>query len=191
MLNSGANSLRRVEGEGSFLGGRLRDIPTPDAQLSALNLSSREAELWGEGGSQVETGSGVGMECPAGTVCDQRPFALSYSTRAGRAGQRLRRQLLGSRAGAAVATRGARRLRSPAGEARRPPLSCCRGRPGPQEAGAIVRPEPGTAPPEATFARPELPSLAGIFAWDGGVTAVATAFLPQCIPLCMKIYYHF
>lgn len=171
------------------------DIPTPDAQLSALNPSSREAELWGEGGSQVATGRGVGMECPAGTVCDQRPFALSYSTRAGRAGQRLGRQLLGSRAGAAVATRGARRLRSPAGEARRPPLSCCRGGPGPQEAGAIVRPQPGTASPEATFARPELPSLAGIFAWDGGVTAVATALTAtvhsimyeNILPLLIKV----
>lgn len=92
------------------------------SQLLALNPNSRGAELWGVEGSQFRVG-GRGRVCLAGAAYHQSPFALSFSTRAGQAGQRLGRQLLGSRAGAAAATWGARRLRGPAGEARRPPLS--------------------------------------------------------------------
>uniref|UniRef100_A0A8C6EQS1 Uncharacterized protein n=1 Tax=Marmota marmota marmota TaxID=9994 RepID=A0A8C6EQS1_MARMA len=77
-------------------------------------------------------------------TCPGRTAATTTARLAGSTGQRLRRQLLGS------VRKGGRGHPGPGARL------CLRGRsgPGPQEAGAIVRPEPGTAPPEAPCEEP-------------------------------------
>lgn len=171
-----------IEGVGgSSLGGHLGAVPSPEAQL----LAATQARVGPSFGVWVGARSGLGWRegCPAGSACAQPPLALSFSRRARRAGQRPGgRQLLGSRAGAAAATRGARRLRAPWGRpGARLCLRRCRG-PGPQEAGAIVRPELGTAPSGATLAGPD-PSLAGVIA---ETTAFPAMVLPSGMLCAMR-----
>lgn len=92
-------------------------VPLLRFQTLALNLRSSGAKRL-----SVGAGSGLGW-MPAGAACAQRPLACPLAQE--RAGQD--KGSGGScpdrRAGAAAATRSARRLRGPAGEVRRPPLS--------------------------------------------------------------------
>lgn len=145
-------------------------------QLLDHNPSSRGIELWVGGLGRDSCG------CPAGAACAQHPLAFSFSTRAGRAGQRLTQ--------AAAARLGAQRRPRPPGAPAasaaprgRPGARLCLHRrrgPGPQEAGAIVRSEMGTAPPEARrdLRAARAAQFVGIFA--------ETVVLPR--GLCLNCY---
>lgn len=92
-------------------------VPLRRCQLLALNPSSSRTEL-----PSVGAGSGLGWT-PAGATCPRRPLPCPLAQARAAQDKGSGGSCPDRRAGATAATRSARCLRHPAGEARRPPLS--------------------------------------------------------------------
>lgn len=172
MANAGASSLLK--------GGRVGKLPGPafGSQSPSGASSLTQARVgWALGcASRVGTAGDARRAPPAPGILSPCPSAQGRAAQDKGSGG----SCPARRARAAAATRGARRLCGPRG---RPGARLCLRRrrgPGLQEAGAIVRPESGTAPLEARR-DPRAPEPAGLGPrGDGGVIDTATA-LPATV----------